>query len=512
MVEYVWALHDFQPEHEDELSFRAGDRIEVVEKDDQYGDGWWQGRTLDSNVGLFPQAYTTTTPPVQQLNGVPELRMPPTLDSLPEESEEGTTSPSKDNAVMAATMTDVQHALDQLAVGRAVGADDTSRRTFSFIESGTETDHDTTGDEEDYTHSPEDWRGKSRQILAEKAAEENKRAAAAEASNDRLAPPIPVEMSDESEPEDDEITSPLHSPVHSPPHTARAANFADQLDLKTPLPAAFANSAVPEEHSSSPPKSAVEFPRSVPPSPPRSPLRSPIVLQVEPTEEVPSSATDSQFMANTVSSASSVKSPITPSPPGAFTNEPKLYSEPDQSSVPKSPMVAETSQPVIPPEVKRTPEPQVEEASVPAPTEAPETKEAEPATAPSITSFATVVPSLKPTQPQLASPISFPVYSPTPTIPTATIVTQQQQRVLTPVQPTPLSAHFPAPMSASTNGSYTPFQPPHVGSAPGSTAPSLVGSLEIPNRTTSPADWSVEQVVDWLKSKKFDDAVVAKFI
>ncbi|KAG8921979.1 polar growth protein, partial [Tulasnella sp. 417] len=210
MVEYVWALHDFSPEHEDEISFRAGDRIEIVEKDDQYGDGWWQGRAPDGQVGLFPQAYTTTSPPGQQLSsGVPELRMPPTLDSLPEESEEGV-SPTGDNAVMAATMTDVQHALDQLAVGRAVGADDTSRRTFSFIESGTETDHDTTGDEEEDAQSPGGWRGNSnsRQLLAENAAKANQRAAAAEASNDRLAPPIPVEMSDESEPEEDEITSP----------------------------------------------------------------------------------------------------------------------------------------------------------------------------------------------------------------------------------------------------------------------------------------------------------------
>ena len=42
MPDYIYALHDFTPEHEDELFFRAGDRIEVVERDDQYGDGWWQ--------------------------------------------------------------------------------------------------------------------------------------------------------------------------------------------------------------------------------------------------------------------------------------------------------------------------------------------------------------------------------------------------------------------------------------------------------------------------------------
>lgn len=512
MVEYVWALHDFSPEHEDEISFRAGDPIEIVEKDDQYGDGWWQGRAPDGQVGLFPQAYTTTTPPGGQQAGVPELRMPPTLDSLPEESDEGT-SPTRDNAVMAATMTDVQHALDQLAVARAVGADDTSRRTFSFIESGTETDHDTTGDEEEEAKSLEGWKGNSRQLLAENAAKANKRAAAAEASNDRLAPPIPVEMSDESEPEEDEITSPLHSP----PETARAANFADQGDLWTPVPSATPKG---EDPPSSPPKQVEELAPIAapsPPSPPRSPLRSPIVLQAPPTEDVPPpSATDSHFITATTSSTSSLKSPITPSPPGAFSNEPKLYSEPDPATMPKSPTVVDPPQSVMPPEAKATPVPQIVQASTPAPVL--QVQEAEAATTtPSMASIATVVPpqappSPKPTQPQLASPISFPsIHSPVPSMPTATIVTQQQQRVLTPVQPTPLSAHFPSPMSISTTGSYA-FQPPQAGSAPGSAAPSLISSLEIPSSKSNPAEWTVDQVVEWLKAKKFDDGIVAKFI
>jgi len=42
MPDYVYALHDFLPEHEDEVSFRQGERIEVVERDDLYSDGWWQ--------------------------------------------------------------------------------------------------------------------------------------------------------------------------------------------------------------------------------------------------------------------------------------------------------------------------------------------------------------------------------------------------------------------------------------------------------------------------------------
>jgi hypothetical protein len=44
MPDYVFAVHDFLPEHEDEISFRIGERIQVTEKDDQYGDGWWSVR------------------------------------------------------------------------------------------------------------------------------------------------------------------------------------------------------------------------------------------------------------------------------------------------------------------------------------------------------------------------------------------------------------------------------------------------------------------------------------
>ncbi|EIN11034.1 hypothetical protein PUNSTDRAFT_142897 [Punctularia strigosozonata HHB-11173 SS5] len=71
MVEYVYALHDFQPEHEDELPFRAGERIEVIEKDDMYGDGWWQGRNLSGRLGLFPQSYTTPAAPLAQTEPTP---------------------------------------------------------------------------------------------------------------------------------------------------------------------------------------------------------------------------------------------------------------------------------------------------------------------------------------------------------------------------------------------------------------------------------------------------------
>jgi len=52
MVEYVYARHDFIPEHEDEISFRAGERIEVILRDDLYSDGWWEVRSLSSSLSV----------------------------------------------------------------------------------------------------------------------------------------------------------------------------------------------------------------------------------------------------------------------------------------------------------------------------------------------------------------------------------------------------------------------------------------------------------------------------
>lgn len=42
MPEFVTALHDFVAEDEEDLPFRSGDRIEVIEKDGSYDDAWWK--------------------------------------------------------------------------------------------------------------------------------------------------------------------------------------------------------------------------------------------------------------------------------------------------------------------------------------------------------------------------------------------------------------------------------------------------------------------------------------
>lgn len=54
----VVALYDLEAEADDELSFKAGDIVEVLESGD---DGWWKGR-CNGQVGLFPVNYVDATP------------------------------------------------------------------------------------------------------------------------------------------------------------------------------------------------------------------------------------------------------------------------------------------------------------------------------------------------------------------------------------------------------------------------------------------------------------------
>lgn len=51
--ETVIAKFAFQPQHDDELALKKGDRIKVLEKQE---DGWWKGR-VGKNEGWFPSNY-----------------------------------------------------------------------------------------------------------------------------------------------------------------------------------------------------------------------------------------------------------------------------------------------------------------------------------------------------------------------------------------------------------------------------------------------------------------------
>ncbi|ORY14169.1 hypothetical protein BCR34DRAFT_241600 [Clohesyomyces aquaticus] len=56
-------VHEFQARSPDELSLARGDRIELIERDDDFGDGWFLGRnTQNGDSGLFPEVYTRPAP------------------------------------------------------------------------------------------------------------------------------------------------------------------------------------------------------------------------------------------------------------------------------------------------------------------------------------------------------------------------------------------------------------------------------------------------------------------
>ncbi|KAF5023831.1 hypothetical protein F66182_4089 [Fusarium sp. NRRL 66182] len=56
-------IHDFQARSSDELSLAKGDRVELIERDDEFGDGWFLGRHFtNNNNGLFPEVYTRPAP------------------------------------------------------------------------------------------------------------------------------------------------------------------------------------------------------------------------------------------------------------------------------------------------------------------------------------------------------------------------------------------------------------------------------------------------------------------
>lgn len=44
MRQIVYAIHNFDAENDDEITFKIGEPIEVLERDEKYQDGWWQVR------------------------------------------------------------------------------------------------------------------------------------------------------------------------------------------------------------------------------------------------------------------------------------------------------------------------------------------------------------------------------------------------------------------------------------------------------------------------------------
>jgi hypothetical protein len=54
---------DFEARSGDELNLTKGDKVELLELDDGFGDGWYLGKSLVSGVtGLFPGGNCSSLP------------------------------------------------------------------------------------------------------------------------------------------------------------------------------------------------------------------------------------------------------------------------------------------------------------------------------------------------------------------------------------------------------------------------------------------------------------------
>ncbi|KAF9236189.1 hypothetical protein BU15DRAFT_50332 [Melanogaster broomeanus] len=449
MPEYVYALHDFMPEHEDEISFRAGQPIEVIERDDQYGDGWWQGRNIAGKIGLFPQSYTTpAAPPIvlstsssTSSSGVPLPTPTDSLDPLGEEPDstslQGSDAGSRmgiaigepdspQGEVMKATMTDVQKAIEQLGRNDRDGA-----QSFSFASTRDgDTDRETDGTETD-GEIGEGWHRNARDKLAEQARKvvEAKAAVEGEDMHGRtILPPIDAEMSDESEAEEDDSSAFQHLQhirfTHEHPH-------------------------IPEEDEEE------EVRRNSVARDHRRGHSSGTSSDILPREDSPPLAEDSGERTATANQASFMST--SPSPPPRSTRSPIPEN--------RSPQLLPTS-----------------------------------------TSNATSIVAPVPILPLDASMIPIPV-SPEPVVqatPTPSVIREVSNSLPSP----PLTA------SGTLRSSHQASKHNSVSSTGKASTRSVQSppEKEVPKKSTPPSEWSVEEVVEWLKSKGFGPDVYDKFV
>jgi len=327
---------------------------------------------------------------------------------------------------MHATMTDVQKAIEQLGKDDADGS-----RSFSFASSHGDGDGDWTDRDSatDTDGEADGWRLNARQRLAENSRMINEESADPPTPMRISAPPIEVELSDESEAEDDERTSRSHdgsSYLRQHPHIPEEVEDDSQTSIK----------AKPSNLSAGPTTPVVASDAYIVPSP------GGIV------DDLPTATPREK----------------------SFANEQSQGPKPAPGSEPET-------RPGLQPE-------QVPPAQIPLPT------------SPSSMNggFSSPPPST-PSPPASPIPMSSVVSANTPS-----------ERARTPIfQPpgTPSSSTFSSFGIQQVLG--TPTKPQSPFQSQGDQTPALSNSK-------SPTEWTVEEVVDWLKGKGIDQGTCDQFI
>ncbi|KZT06474.1 uncharacterized protein LAESUDRAFT_736886 [Laetiporus sulphureus 93-53] len=531
MPEYVYVIHEFIPENPDEIPMRTGERIEVIDKDDEYQDGWWQGRNTAGQVGLFPQSYTSYKPPaIPSILAAQESANVSSSSSTVEASGRRTSSGSQlarcaadpilsnstedmsplpprtdaegedDGEMMKATMTDVQKAIEQL--GRS--GDDGSH-SFSFASSHSRsTDHseiedDTDGDDEADGYG---WSKGTRTKLAMRAQQANEERASRERTEAvklaRLssgpptpmrstAPPIDVEMSDESEDEEEELSQMRFNP--------RRTSSSPRIGGSPIYP------NIPEEDEEE------GMPTSIPPlsTPHRSlDFDSQSTPSITVTDHQPALHTDSTEIVPS-------EDFIVPSPAGDETELPTaraektIFTEEQLSSspIPKPALLASHAAKVAPPSQAVA---DTIVGSAPLSVLAQADEISSPPQSDRMSSFSS---------PTITSGAASTVQTVTPSTSTIRLGEVSALPITTgssSVQPSPTASSFAGSTSMSSAGVQQALTPATTMSI------NSVGGVEKPPGTEGkkpeghPSEWTVEQVVEWLKWKGFDDGVCEKFI
>lgn len=347
-----------------------------------------------------------------------------------------------DGEVMHATMTDVQKAIEQLGRHDADGS-----RSFSFASSrgegdGEWTDRDSATDTEGEVDG---WHLNARQRLAENSRIVNEESAGPSTPMRVSAPPIEVELSDESEAEDDDHSSQLHGEA---PFLRRHPHIPE------------------EEEGDVQPTDKTDTPnRSTDPVDPGTPLVVASDAYIVPSPE----KVEDDLPTATLPGKSFLKEQAQELSAASLEPDPTPAGDPE-------------------PEVKPEPHPEeVSPAQVPLPTSPPPMNGISPSIPPS-------------TPPPVVSPV--PVLTSTPS-----------ERTRTPV-----FHSFGTPSSSATSIGIqqaletptkprSPFRPRSIEAPP----PEKPASLSLPP-SKSTEEWTVEEVVDWLKGKGIDQSTCDKFI
>ncbi|KAL1958407.1 hypothetical protein VTO42DRAFT_4508 [Malbranchea cinnamomea] len=88
------AVHNFDARGDDELTLRRGDKIELLELDEGFGDGWYLGRHVaDNRTGIFPGVFTTLAPRVNNRSQDHVASSDPSIVSSNENNQAPNTAP-----------------------------------------------------------------------------------------------------------------------------------------------------------------------------------------------------------------------------------------------------------------------------------------------------------------------------------------------------------------------------------------------------------------------------------